>query len=168
MGNRVLVPQDSKLAWGSYSCNLWCDLINLEGAEALATFEDDFYAGRPAITEHRFGRGRALYVATCPEPALIANLMGMLLDDLGIAPPLEAPQGVEVTRREAVGHERSGGYTFVLNHNTVAAHVSLPAPMRDILTGKTHEHSLMLPPLEVAILERRTAHGSSATGPDRA
>jgi beta-galactosidase len=149
MGNRVLVPQDSNLPWGSYSCNLWCDLINLEGAEALATFEDDFYAGRPAITEHRFGRGRALYVATCPEPALVTHLIGMLLDELGIAPPLEAPQGVEVTRREADGRS----YTFVLNHNTVPVHVSLPAPMRDLLTGKTHEHSLILPPLEVAILE---------------
>ena len=46
---------------GSYECDLWCDLVHLEGARALATYGDDFYAGRPAITEHRFGQGpRAL------------------------------------------------------------------------------------------------------------
>jgi len=149
MRNRVLAPEGGKLPWGTYNCDFWCDIVHLEGAHPLATFEDDFYAGHPAITEHRFGRGRALYVATRPEPALMANLVGMLLDDLGIAPPLEAPQGVEVTRREADGR----GYIFVLNHNTFPVHLSLPDPMRDLLTGTRYEQTLTLPPREVAILQ---------------
>jgi beta-galactosidase len=150
MRNRVIVPEGGRLLGGSFSCDLWCDIVQLEGADALATFEHDFYAERPAITEHRFGRGRALYVATRPEPALVANLLGALLDDLEIAPPLEAPEGVEVTRREADGRS----YTFLLNHNVSPVHVPLPTPMRDLLTGKTYERVLMLPPHEVAILER--------------
>lgn len=150
MGNRVLVPESSRLPQGGYNCDLWCDIVHLEGAEALATFGDDFYAGHPAVTENRFGRGRALYVATRPDGTLVANLVGMLLDELGITPPLEAPQGVEVTEREADGRS----YTFVLNHNTSHAHVSLPVPMRDLLTGKTYEHAVTLPPHEVAILTR--------------
>ena len=150
MQNRVLVPEGSKLAHGTYNCDLWCDVVNLEGAEALATFEDDFYTGHPAITENRFGQGRALYVATQPDPALVANLVGSLVDELEIVPPLEAPPGVEVTRREA--DDRS--YTFVLNHNeNSTVHVALPAPMQNILTGKKHDHVLILPPHEVAILE---------------
>ena len=35
-------------------CDLWADVIDLEGASALATFTGNFYAGRPAITEHRY------------------------------------------------------------------------------------------------------------------
>jgi beta-galactosidase len=58
------------LSRGTYNCDPSCDILHLEGAQALATFEDDFYAGYPAITEHRFGRGRALYVATRPETVL--------------------------------------------------------------------------------------------------
>ncbi len=149
MSTRLLVPGEGKLPGGSYGCDLWCDIVHLEGAEALATFEEDFYAGQPAITQHRFGEGRAIYVATRPTPELVANVVGMALDDLGIASPLEAPEGVEVSRREAEGR----GYTFVLNHNTFEAHVSLPSPMRDLLTGKTHEGVLALPAHEVAILE---------------
>jgi len=33
----------------------------LEGARAMAQFGRDYYAGRPAITEHRFGTGCAYY-----------------------------------------------------------------------------------------------------------
>ncbi|WP_369862719.1 beta-galactosidase trimerization domain-containing protein [Halanaerobium sp. ST460_2HS_T2] len=28
----------------------------------------DFYAGRPAVTENDFGKGKAVYIATEPEP----------------------------------------------------------------------------------------------------
>ena len=34
-----------------YKCNLLCDLMHTEGAEVLATYESDFYAGMPAVTK---------------------------------------------------------------------------------------------------------------------
>jgi beta-galactosidase len=148
MGNRVRAPEGGPLPPGSYECDLWCDLLHLEGATALATYEEDFYAGRPAITEHRFGRGRALYVATRPAPPLIDGLIAWIIDDLTLAAPLSAPPGVEVTRREGAGHS----YTFVLNHNPSPVRVTLPAPLRDLLTGGTHAAAISLPPLGVAIL----------------
>jgi beta-galactosidase len=148
MRNRVLVPAASWLPSGSYDCDLWCDLVHLEGAQALATDEEDFDAGRPAITEHRYGQGRALYVATRPAQPLIAAVIERLLDDLGVAAPLEAPAGVEVTRREGDGQS----YLFVLNHNPIPVHVTLPSPMQNLVTGETCESTVVLPPLEVAIL----------------
>ncbi|MEJ7842884.1 MAG: beta-galactosidase, partial [Rubrobacter sp.] len=39
-GNGILAQDE-----GSYACDLWADLIHLEGAEALATFAEGFYAG---------------------------------------------------------------------------------------------------------------------------
>jgi beta-galactosidase len=143
-----VVAEGSALPAGSSPCDLWCDLINLEGATALATFGQDFYAGRPAVTEHRFGQGRALYVATRPDPTFLASLIGRLLDDLGIAAPLPAPSGVEVTRREGDGR----AYTFVLNHGDQPARVALPSPLTDLLTGRRHEGALELPSRGVAIL----------------
>jgi beta-galactosidase len=71
-----------------------------------------------------------------------------LLADLGVTAPLDAPPGVEVTRRERAGR----GYTFVLNHTPQPARIPLPAPMQDLLTGQTHTQSLLLAPLDVAIL----------------
>jgi beta-galactosidase len=148
MRNRVQVPEGGGLPAGSYDCDLWCDLVQLEGAQALATYGDDFYAGRPAITEHRFGKGRALYVATRPDPALLAALVARVLGDLGVTAPLDAPPGVEITRREGAGR----GYTFVLNHQPHPVQIPLPQPMRDLLTGQTHAQAILVPPLDVAIL----------------
>ncbi len=87
-------------------------------------------------------------MATRPEQALVNALVGRLLDDAGVAAPLDAPAGVEVTRREAAGR----AYTFVLNHNDLPAHVALPAPMRDLLTGATHAGTLETPARGVSIL----------------
>jgi len=148
MTNRVIVQEGSKLPAGVYTCDLWCDLLHLEGANALATYGDDFYAGRPAITENRFGKGRAIYVATRPEAALVSALAGTLLGDLSITAPLQVPEGIEVTRREGDGR----AYTFILNHNLSPVRVSLPTSMRNLLTGETHENSVLLPAREVAIL----------------
>jgi beta-galactosidase len=148
MRNRVRVPPHGWLPGGSYECDLWCDVVHLEGAAALATYEADFYAGRPAITEHRFGRGRAIYVATRPQQTLINSLVGGLLADLGVVAPLEAPDGVEVTRREGEGRS----YTFVLNHNSAPVEVPLPEPMHDMITGAACGGTLTLGPFAVAIL----------------
>ena len=76
-------------------------------------------------------------------------LVGMLLDEAGIAAPLGAPAGVEVTRREG---DDGRAYTFALNHNTEEARVPLPSPLKDLLTGDAHEGSLTLAPRGVAIL----------------
>jgi beta-galactosidase len=147
-GNSVVVSDGGPVAAGSYPCDLWCDLLHLEGARAIAQFGADFYAGRPAITENRLGAGRAYYVATRPDPLLLDRLVGAILDERGIAAPLAAPAGVEVTER--VSGERR--VTFVLNHRAESQAVELPAPARDLLTGRMHERELILEPRGVAVL----------------
>jgi beta-galactosidase len=130
------------------ACDLWCEVLNLEGARALAVFGEDFYAGRPAITENQAGAGRAYYVATRLEPALLQRLMGTVAEAAGVRPPLESPQGVEVVQRR--GDAQS--FTFVLNHNTGEQTVGLPAPMRDLLSDTLHQGQILLPARGVAIL----------------
>ena len=44
----------SKPHQGSY----WFDLLSLQGAETLATYDDRWFAGVPAVTSHRSGMGR--------------------------------------------------------------------------------------------------------------
>lgn len=149
--NHVLVAEGGKLVPGSYSCKTWCDLVHLEGATALATYGDDFYAGRPAITEHAFGKGRALYVATHLERRLQDILTKSLLNDLSITAPLSVPVGVEVTRREDDGRS----YLIVLNHNTYEAHIALPSPLHDLLSGETVQDDLVLPVRGVALLTEK-------------
>ncbi|MGW7249863.1 beta-galactosidase [Streptomyces decoyicus] len=112
--------------------DLWSEVIDLEGAEALAHFTDGDLAGRPAVTRHAYGRGTVWYVGT----RLDAALMRALLDDVraaaGVAPVLPGlPEGVQATVREGAG----GRYVFLLNHGARTVEVGLPAPMRDALAA---------------------------------
>lgn len=37
-------------------CRLVCDLMHLEGAEEIAQYESDFYAGMTAVAKNQFGK----------------------------------------------------------------------------------------------------------------
>jgi beta-galactosidase len=144
--NRVRAADAAPALEGA--CDLWCEVLHLEGARALATFGDDFYGGRPAITAHDVGAGRAYYVATRLEPALLARLLGAVAEAAGVQPPLASPEGVEVVQRRGEGQT----FTFVLNHRADAQSVSIPTPMRDLLSGTRHEEQVRLEGRGVAIL----------------
>ncbi len=133
----------------TYRCDLWSDVIDLEGAEAIATFAHDFYAGRPAVTRHRFGQGLAYYVGTRPEAAYLATLLGRVCNEAGVAPPLEAPRGVEVTRRL----NENGSFLFLLNHNTAPTPLTLPRPGHDLLTDTPLAGTIVMEPYGVIVLK---------------
>ncbi|MFC6751201.1 beta-galactosidase trimerization domain-containing protein [Deinococcus aquaticus] len=62
----------------------WCDVLHLDGAEAVATYGERFYAGQAAVTRHATGQGTAWYVGTeLPQPALRDVLRGVL-DGAGV------------------------------------------------------------------------------------
>jgi beta-galactosidase len=142
--NRILTQDGA-----SYSCDLWADLVHLESAEPLASYQRGFYAGTPAVTRHAFGEGTAYYVGTRPEERYTEMLLGGICREAGIRVPLEAPRGVEVVRRRT--DERS--FVFVLNHKDEAVELRLSKPARDLLTGAEHSGDLTLEPLGVAVLE---------------
>lgn len=104
-----------------YSCGLLCDLLHLEGARVLAVYGKDFYAGMPVLTENCFGEGKAYYVGTSPEESFIKDFMAYLCEVRGINAPLDAPYGVEVTKR-VKGHKE---FIFILNHNDYSVDVKL-------------------------------------------
>ncbi len=133
---------------GRDMCDLWSDVIHLEGAEAIATFAHDFYAGRPAITRHAYGAGIAYYVGTRPAEEYLARLLEGICRDGGVSAPLDAPPGVEVTRRVA----GEASFLFALNHTVNTVDLSLPRPSADALTGQRREGAVQLGPREIVIL----------------
>ena len=140
-----------RFADGSASaCDLWADVIDLEGATALATFTGNFYAGRPAITEHTFGRGRAIYIGTRLAPDTMGALLGRLSAAAGVTPPVSAPPGVEVVRRRT-----DDGRTlwFVLNHRPELVTATLPVAGIDVLTGAEVAGVVALEPFGVSIVQ---------------
>jgi beta-galactosidase len=134
-----------------YACDLWADLIHLDGAEPLATYTDNFYAGTPSVTRNVFGEGVAYYVGTRPEEHYTKSLLQKACEEAGVGPTAEVPPGVDAVRRKTEG----ASFLFVLNHNEETVEFVLPNPGRDLLTGTEHHSKLILDPLEVAILHER-------------
>ncbi len=135
---------------GSYRCGHLCALIRLEGAEVLARYGRDFYAGTPALTRHRVGSGQAYYLGSEPEMAFLEAFYDRLLAEQGIEPLLRTPEGVEATLR-CTARER---LLFLLNHGTETAEVALPPGRvyRDLLQEREVCDTLRLEGYAVAIL----------------
>jgi beta-galactosidase len=132
------------------TCDHWCDLLHLEGAQALATYTGDFFAGRPAVTRHAHGRGAAYYLGTRLDAPGLDLLLDRVAKEAGVQPVLPTPAGVEATLRQSAKHR----FLFLLNHTDKAAKVSLGNHRGlDLITGKSVARALTLPPLGVAIIQ---------------
>lgn len=134
----------------STACDLWADVIDLEGASARATFVGNFYAGRPAITEHAFGRGRALYLGTRLAQEAMGAFLVRICAETGVMPSVSAPPGVEIVRRRT---DDGRDLWFVLNHRPELVAVTLPVAGVDVLTGAEVATAIALEPFGVSIVQ---------------
>jgi len=149
--NRIVMNGSRGPLAGEYDCGLLCDLVHLEGAEAVATYGDDFYRGMPAVTVNRFGEGDAWYVATSPEPAFLQSFMKHLCDAAGVKPVAEARDGLEATVRTKDGKR----VMFLLNHNPDAVAARLDEDdWTDALTGERCREAVEVPGRGVRVLTR--------------
>lgn len=133
-----------------------CDLIHLEGAETLATYRSDFYAGRPALTVNRLGSGKAYYIATRFTAPFYDDFYGKLIADLGIERALDTKLPAGVT-----AHLRTDGtsdYVFVQNYTPETKQLELDKQTyTDLLCGdEVHAH-LDLQPYDIRVLRRPAA-----------
>ena len=124
-----------------YECDYLCDVIHAESAQVLATYESDYYAGQPALTEHRFGEGRALFIAAHTGLDLLRDLYGRLLAECGLNPE-DLPEGVNVARRYKDGKT----FRFTMNFLDKPQQVCLPKG-RDLVSGQLLEGETVIPPL---------------------
>ncbi len=96
-----------------YTGKQWCDILKNDSATTLATYDSDFYAGKPAITLNQYGKGLAYYVGTVGERALYARLAKDALDRSGLSYIADLPNHVEVVTRR----NENGSVQFVFNNN---------------------------------------------------
>jgi len=139
---------------GEYDGSILCDLIHLEGAEAIATYGEDFYKGMPAVTVNKFGEGEAWYVATSPDKAFLQGFLKNLCEKAGVRPVLDTPEGLEASVREKDGKR----ILFLLNHNKTASSADLADGVwTDALTGETRRGVVEVPPHGALILTEEAA-----------
>lgn len=135
-----------------YPAEIACERKHLEGAEALAFYESDFYAGMPVVTGHAWGRGEAYHVATRSNGAFYKAFLRDLCENHRIRPAADTPEGVEATVRK----NEKGECLFLLNHNSQEVSVCLESGGTELLTGTVYApgDQLKLEKTGVAVLFR--------------
>jgi beta-galactosidase len=128
---------------------VWCDVLAPTSAEIIASFTQDYYANRAAITANDYGQGKAIYVGTIGNDALYTRLAGWLLALINVHPPLDIPPGVEVTER----WRENKRLLFVLNHSAQDQHITLDGSYTDLINGATFTGTLAIAPSDVLILD---------------
>ena len=102
-----------------YAEILRTDLTDSSGLEILGRYTDDFYAGTPAVTLNKYGRGRACYIGARIDDASFGRIMELLLTEAGISYN-RLPDGIEYHEREYEGTR----FVFYLNYNESAVTVN--------------------------------------------
>ena len=145
----VMRPGNALDLEGEFACGFLCELAHAEGAQALADYGEDFYAGMPAVTENRLGKGRVIYLAARAEQKFLDLLYARLLRDAGVAPIVDAPAGVVVKEREKDGKK----YTFLLNFAGQDVRMAVPEGL-DLVSGARVCGETALKNRQVMIVER--------------
>jgi len=116
------------------------------GATGLNGWLDD----QPAVITRQVGNGTITYVGAWLDAETLSKFTANLLQQAGVQPILPGvPEGVEVCRRTGEGKS----VLILINHNTDAAEVSLPSPMRNLIGGEsTAVSTVNLPAFGVAVL----------------
>lgn len=89
-----------------------CEVAALDekdSAEPLSLYAEDYFAGHPAAAVHRYGKGRAYYLASRFDEAFYRAFYHDAAKEIGLSPawPEALPEGVLAVRR--------GSFVFVQN-----------------------------------------------------
>ena len=123
-----------------YDAHLICDQIHLTGAQAVATYANEFYVGTPAATENQYGRGMAWYVGSRLDHGGLWQIIDRVVKASGVKSLVDEATALEITARTTTdGH----CLYFVLNMSNDQH--ALPMKFRgyrDLLTGQVAKPTL--------------------------
>jgi beta-galactosidase len=141
-------------ASGKGTARIWAELLEPSAPDTrvLVRYGEGapWLAGKPAVVERDFGRGRIAYVGAVLDLDMMMRVLRPFISD--IEPAFgPVPADVDVMRRRGDGRD-----VFVLiNHARESRQVTLPVPMREVLRGGDVLGAIELESQGVAVLERQ-------------
>lgn len=135
----------------SYPAGVWFDILTSQTAKTLATYGQNFYAGKPAMTVNRYGRGRVIYVGTESfSSRFYDRLVALAAKQAGLALGPMLPAGIEMASRQT----QAGKLIFVLNYTNKPQAVAIGAVTKSVLTRQPEPARVVVPAYGVRILMR--------------
>ncbi|KAJ1558027.1 hypothetical protein HK096_003955 [Nowakowskiella sp. JEL0078] len=126
---------------------LWCDILHLEGAEMLGTFDEDFFKGHAAITRKKSGEGIAYYIAADFSSEVLQKLFIRVCSEANV-PHTVLPFELDVS----ISTSSQGDVLHLLNFGKDEINVKVPNGSFDVLTGGHCGEIVKVPPIELKLL----------------
>lgn len=125
----LLLPEDKGVVefdGKRYAWNTWGEILKPgKGVRVWATYNEEFYAGKPAITSRRLGRGTVTYVGVdSADGSLEREVLKRLYAELEI-PVMDLPYGVTMEYRNGMG--------IVLNYSDKPYRFELPKGAKKLI-----------------------------------
>lgn len=120
------------------------ELLEPSTAAVLARFSN-VEGTPPVVTINRFGKGKAIYVATQAQPSVLQPLYRYLYQELGIKRGPVTPEGVYARVVE--------GRTLYVNTNRKSVEIDIDGQKKGILSGRSWSGKLLLGSNGVDLLE---------------
>lgn len=118
------------------------DILETESGSVAAVFENNYYAGKPAVLENSYGKGKVLYVGG----VFTRELTREILEYAGVLHPFANLADVPETCEVEVRKNRNRQYLFVLNYMPYAQQITLCKEMQDVDSGETVKGNVELEP----------------------
>jgi len=132
----------------------WCEVLQPNGAEVLAEYQQDYYAGRPAITMNHLGAGHVIYCGALGGHDLFQPLLRSLLETAGVAPVAVGSEDLEIVERR----QGDRSLLFVLNHHDEAKDFALQSDYINLLDGAPVKGTVQIGPNDLVILAGQNNH----------
>jgi len=146
-------PCNSLGLQGSWKASVFCALIESRGAQVLARYASEFYAGTPAITRNIHGAGAAYYLAFKGDRAFHAEFYGKLAEQLGLRRTVNGPLPEGVTAQVREGQD-GVKFLFLLDFSGKPHRIDLGGLSAiDTLAGTPAGDAIDLEPYGVSILK---------------
>lgn len=129
----LLLPEDpGKVVMDgrTYTWNTWGEILKPgKDSQVWATYEDEFYEGKPAVTTRRLGKGTVTYIGVdSTDGSLEKDILKKLYAILDI-PVMDLPYGVSVEYRNGLG--------IVLNYTDKPFTFELPEGSKVVIGSGT-------------------------------
>ena len=121
------------------------DILRLVTAETIATYEDDYYKGKPAVTVNEVGDGQVIYYGS----GFTDQSAQWLTDYLGITGKYEGIIELPVEMELAVRDE----YVILLNYKNKTYDINLGKEFINAISGDKMKETLEIEPFGIAILK---------------
>jgi beta-galactosidase len=135
---------------GNFPVTVWAETLETHGAEIVASYHPGDFAGQPAMTRNRYGKGQVIYIGIFSDERFYDRLANWLLSEARLSTPLTTAPGVEITERWQGEHR----LLFLLNHDSQPRPIRLNGEFLEIITGEILAGSVQLRARDIMILKK--------------